>query len=132
MSADNFIGVLILTDGYRVIHAGAIDNLWFTNVPEAEFGRWHPVRIFEYFNDSKPVFTKEDADIEIAKLYRKWDYVEYGVLEINMMPYSWDDIVEISKVIIEKELEYELSLPKPIFAEDLYQTKLDLYGVNDD
>jgi hypothetical protein len=133
MSADNCIAVLVLTDGYRVIHAGAINNLWWTNLPVLQV-QDKPVstRVFEYFKDADLVFTKEDMDMRIELLYLEVGYFEYGVVKINMMPYCWDNIVEMAKIQIEKELGYELSLDKPKFAEELYQTKLDLYGVNDD
>lgn len=78
MSADNGIYIAEFSDGFRVIHARAIDNLGFFPIGSpAEEEEWK-----RYFGDAKKFETIEDAQryaFELADEVQQWGYLEYGI-----------------------------------------------------
>ena len=98
MSADNGIYVLKLKDQYRVIHAAAIDNLWwdFTKMSGSS-DSLVPTRLVEYFEESKKLFTKDDVDKEIERLSELVEWTEYGVCHMDCSPMvTWDALVSLA------------------------------------
>ncbi|MFA5398367.1 MAG: hypothetical protein WC346_20310 [Methanogenium sp.] len=74
MSADNGIYIAKFPEGYRVIHAQAIDNIDF--FPEGTVERRNVLR--EYFESSKVIKTEEEAWSAARELSKEYDYLEYG------------------------------------------------------
>jgi len=89
MSADNHIAILISTDGYRVIHCQALDNLvWWHTVGAGEHQHEqreeiNPFVLWCYFSGAKVFKTREEAFAYAQTLYRKIGYVEYGICEVS-------------------------------------------------
>ncbi len=84
MSADNGIYIHKFRNGYKVIHAQAIENVywWKENNKWVEKDKINPKILYDYFKDS-PIFKTEDEAYKYAfKLYKEHGYVEYGVCEI--------------------------------------------------
>ncbi|MDD5220608.1 MAG: hypothetical protein PHV11_08585 [Candidatus Bipolaricaulis sp.] len=74
MSADNGIYIAKFPEGYRVIHAQAIDNIDF--FPEGTVERRNVLR--DYFGDSKVIKTEEEAWDVAIELSKEYNYLEYG------------------------------------------------------
>lgn len=95
MSADDGIYILQSKDGYRIIHAQAIENLYWWNIDgkkEHYFaGKLNPKILLDYFGDCEVFKIKEEAYKEADRLYNRYvedfGYVEYG---INFI-YGWED-----------------------------------------
>jgi len=97
MSADNEIYILKSKDGYRLIHAQAIENLNWWNTENKDIKKWehrdelNPQMLSDYFDNSKVYKTEEEVLKEAAKLYNEivedsfW--VEYGISFIR----GWED-----------------------------------------
>lgn len=110
MSADNGIYVLQTKDGFRVIHAQAIDNLcWWENytccnnpisvaidgqeqcyhcgtyLPKHERrDELNPEMLKEYFGESKIFNTQQEAIDESRKMYDEIMNDDYGILEYGI------------------------------------------------
>ncbi len=110
MSADN--GVYLLKTPtlagvfeWRVIHAQAIDNIFYD---EAEHGEGNPKYVVDYFGEA-PVFEKHTQALAFASqiyddiMNDDWGgIVEYGICGIELPhPFSW--YIEKSKTNDEKE-----------------------------
>jgi hypothetical protein len=75
MSADNGIYIAEFSDGFRVVHAQAIDNLnYFPQGSEEEKQEWK-----NYFDGAKLFATKEAAILYAHELASEYDVLEYGV-----------------------------------------------------
>ena len=127
MSADNCIVIVSLADGYMVRHLQAVENLWFCLSQEKFLPSPVVTRIFEYFHDINPIFSKEEVDVAVENLNKEISFIEYGTVEISLLPLTWDDVVELAKGVIEKELESQEDLPENFTR--LMETKLLLYDV---
>lgn len=104
MSADNGIYILKTKDQYRVIHAQAIENLWWSYIDMDNEDEIVPTRIIEYYNDSL-VFTDETKVQKVANIMLKnFPYVEYGIQTIKVNK-TWDEIVNEAKELAPKEIE---------------------------
>ena len=93
MSADNGIYILQAKDGYRVVHAQAIENLWWWD-DGTEDKRWklNPKYIFDYFGNCKVLKSRQEALAEATKIYdelmkSEMPIVEYGIQSID----GWED-----------------------------------------
>lgn len=114
MSADNGIYILVTKGEYRVIHAQAIENLWWWERDEGSLkdGRkLNPKRVIQYFGKAKVFRTNEAAWNEARKLYKKImqsdiPVLEYGVQEIT----DWED-KEFPK--LKKHFECNYCSPEP-------------------
>jgi len=89
MSADNGIYILESKDGFRVIHAQSIGNLWYWdnhNITEL-----NPKYILSYFGEAKLISDEGDAFKEAKKLYEQIASegfpIEYGIVPIS----GWED-----------------------------------------
>ena len=84
MSADNGIYILQTKDGYRVVHAQAIENIY-------RDGRFHLQSVVNYFGRCNVLITEQEAWGEAKILYNEImndDYcpiLEYGVSFIKGM-----------------------------------------------
>lgn len=91
MSADNGVYILQSLDGFRVIHAQAIENLYWWEIEDCGkmVDRLNPQELKRYFGKCKVFSTKEEADKEAQKIYdeiMKDDFcpiVEYGISYIK-------------------------------------------------
>lgn len=78
MSSDNGIYIAKFKDGYRVIEAGAIDNLTFYpngSVEEKEIWR-------QYYGNAKVYKSKLDALAAAIEISNE-TYTEYGVVDLG-------------------------------------------------
>lgn len=104
MSADNGIYILNTKDSYRVIHAQAIDNLYYS--PLQNFGaELVPTRVIEYFGNCRYTRDKEAAYRVAEQMAKKYPVLEYGINLIES-PKSWKQIVIAAKELAQKELQY--------------------------
>ena len=92
MSADNGIYILKANDGYRVVHAQAIENLWWWDEGTgSEKGELNPKYIYDYFYRCPLLKTKEAALSYADMLYNdimdSGFYTEYGIQYID----GWED-----------------------------------------
>lgn len=82
MSADNGIYYAKFPDGYRVIHAQTIDNLFFYEPGSKQ----EQEVIYDYFKDAK-VFPSLTAVLQEAqRLANLIDYTEYGIVDLGDLP----------------------------------------------
>jgi len=105
MSADNGIYILECKDQYRVIHAQAIDNLYWTFL-DGMMSVDKPVstRIVEMYGDSR--YTR---DINMARniafsMEKRHPILEYGVSSIRVNK-TWYEIVQEAKKLAPLEIE---------------------------
>ncbi len=85
MSADNGIYIAKFTDGFRVIHALAIDNLTYYPENSWEYNE----EIKNYFHNAKR-FDTEDEAVKFAWEYSKtFDILEYGICDLGNLPKTW-------------------------------------------
>jgi hypothetical protein len=82
MSADNGIYIAKFPDGWRVIHAQAIDNI-----------NYHPKGSKAYFETLNQYFggamlypVEDDAWKFARQLLKQYSYVEYGIQYIDELP----------------------------------------------
>ena len=92
MSADNGIYILQSKDGWRVIEAQAIDNLWWDDYYKEIRTVLNPDMLLEYFGKCEVLKTKEEAMILATELYEEimnsdFPICEYGISFI----YGWED-----------------------------------------
>lgn len=87
MSADNGIYIAEFSDGFRVIHAQAIDNIGY--FPPGSTERRDMLE--EYFGPAKIIPTKRDAVIEAKHQAREilsnrhWAILEYGIVDLGRL-----------------------------------------------
>lgn len=104
MSADNGIYILRCKDQFRVIHAQAIDGVYWSHI-DGTHDRLVPSRVVEFWGDSK--YTRDEY--VALKIAHKWcgslSVCEYGV---NIITYNktWKHIVEDAKDYALLELEH--------------------------
>ena len=97
MSADNGIYILQSKDGFRVIHAQCIENLWWWEKENTNPKQWerrnelNPKELINYFGNSKVFRTEKEVFKEAKKLYKEIEYnyyiVEYGICFVR----GWED-----------------------------------------
>ena len=105
MSADNGIYILKTKDQYRVIHAMAIDNLYWSLLDEKMHDELIPTRIVEYYGESR--YTRDFEKSQKVAFAMANDYfpiLEYGIriLQVNK---TWKRIVEEAKEMVKLEIE---------------------------
>lgn len=82
MSADNGIYILKTKDGFRVIHAQAIENVTY----EPNEDGWNPYEIWAYFHRVAPFTELKAALARAHQLYKEHiahGPVEYGVCDLD-------------------------------------------------
>jgi len=102
MSSDNAVVVLKLSDQFRVKHAGALDNLYWSyglNSPSDEI---LPHRVFEYFKDAKKFESADEAMLQAIKTYEKTGLVEYGIVELEINK-TWSAILKKARTLVAEE-----------------------------
>ncbi len=75
MSADNGIYIHKFTDGFRVVHSQAIENIYW----EADESGYNGRELWQYFKDSPVYQTRAEALEAASKLYDDIDILEYGM-----------------------------------------------------
>lgn len=102
MSADNYICLLKCTDGYRVAHCQALENLYywptgkisneksfnpdtgkFEDMEEYEERTEINPEILKDFFKHSPILTEEEAEKVAIQLEKEIGYVEYGIVDIK-------------------------------------------------
>jgi len=79
MSADNGIYIHKFRSGYKVIHAQAIDNIYWKRGNK----KYNYRILYEYFKDASTFKTMPDAMSYALDLNKKIDYMtEYGICEV--------------------------------------------------
>lgn len=103
MSADNGIYILKTKDQYRVIHAQAIENLYYSHLNSYN-SELFPTRIVEYYGDCR--YTRDfDKAMKVATaMERRVGYTEYGI-KIFHINKTWNQIVKETKELAIKEIE---------------------------
>ena len=92
MSADNGIYILEAKDGYRVIHAQAIENLWWWKEDDDFRPEINPAVLYDYFHEAEVLTDKLAALAKAEAMYSTimnsdFPMVEYG---IGFIP-GWDN-----------------------------------------
>jgi len=82
MSADNGVYVLQTSDGFRVAHAQAIENIFEYNPPNFS-ENLDPEMAREYFKGSSVYSSYEAAMEHAVKVLRRVPVCEYGVQFID-------------------------------------------------
>jgi len=89
MSADNGIYIAEFPDGFRVIHAQAIENLYFYEEGSKE---WHDT-IDGYFKESKVLKTEKEARKTAQEMNKKitdeYLFTEYGICSIGFFNHKF-------------------------------------------
>lgn len=93
MSADNGIYIAKFTDGYRVVHAQAIDNCFWEGYSEEEK---HAERIL-YFAASQNYSSLEEAYEQAIVLAQSIGYTEYGICELTFNHPFFDKVNSVEE-----------------------------------
>ncbi len=104
MSADNGIYILKTKDQYRVIHAQAIENLYWSFITENEVHIIVPTRIIEYFGKSKYTSNYDLVKTIAFSMAKKIPVLEYGIKEIEV-DQTWNQIVKEAKELALLEIK---------------------------
>lgn len=106
MSADNGIYILCLKDDFRVIHAQAIDNLWWSMETMNETDKINPIEVISYFKNARVFDNMPDAMNYAVKLYEEHSIVEYGICPIDdLHEFTWEQILQQAKEIAKIEID---------------------------
>lgn len=109
MSADNGIYILRLRDDKcRVIHAQAIDNLWWDFTARSRVKDLVPTRVVHYFGQceelSYPEALIKAHEMEEEIMNSDFPILEYGVSVIRCN-LTWDELIKAAKEHAKKEIE---------------------------
>ena len=109
MSADNGIYILEMKDQARVIHAQAIENLWWSDLSNREVTNMVPTRIVEYYGSAEPMTIDEayDKAKDIYDEIMNDDFcpiVEYGICRFKIKK-TWVQIVKEAKRLAPREIK---------------------------
>lgn len=104
MSADNGVYILETRDQYRVIHAQAIENLYWCQVERKSTDFLISTRLVEYFGNVRYTRNKETAHRIANAIARKTPILEYGIKMFSINK-TWNQIVKEAKEIAPLEIE---------------------------
>ncbi len=105
MSADNGIYILKTKDQYRVIHAQAIDNLWYSHFTKSNVSEeMVPTRIVDYFGDCKYTRNQKLARKIASNMANHTSILEYGIIEFEINK-TWSQIIKEAKEVAQKEID---------------------------
>ena len=105
MSADNGIYILECKDQYRVIHAQAIENLYWTFLDGMKTtDHLIPTRIVEMYGKSKYTRNKDIARNIAFSMAERTPILEYGISTIKTNKF-WNQIVREAKELAPKEID---------------------------
>ena len=92
MSADNGIYILQSSDGYRVIHTQAIENLWWWGDEPKTESEINPKYLKSYFGKAPTFKTRNEAWDEALRMYNEIMNGDFPILEygICIIP-GWED-----------------------------------------
>ena len=103
MSADNGVYILKTKDQYRVIHAQAIENLYWTPLKNGLHGEFIATRLVEYFGHTR--YTRDfDTAMRVANAIAKDKYLEYGIVVLKIDK-KWSTVLNEAKELAPKEIE---------------------------
>lgn len=111
MSADNAILFLELKDQFRVVEGFALDNLYWSYLNTCHSGELVSARVFEYFNNSKKFTSKEEALLFASKLYNKQEFVEYGIVPLQLNK-TWGQLLKTAREELNDEKMFVLNNPE--------------------
>ena len=104
MSSDNGIYILNLKDQSRVIHAQAIDNLWWSFVTfDSNSDTFVPTRLVEYFGGATPR-TKSATKRKAFAMADDYPILEYGISVFDIDK-TWEELVYEAKELAELEIK---------------------------
>lgn len=103
MSADNGIYIGKFKDGYKVIHASAIDNLEYHHNNQISGYNW--AAVYDYYK-SVPLLTKEQAQAKAFELEDTLAIVEYGISTLDFSQYTWNEIILMAKEKAREEIPF--------------------------
>jgi len=78
MSADNGIYLHKFRKGWKVIHAQAIENIYWQKGEK----KYNYNILYSYFKHSPWFKTKEEALEYAFKLHKEYEWTEYGICEV--------------------------------------------------
>jgi len=86
MSADNGIYILQTKDGFRVIEAQAIENLWYWGWEDGPGSGLNPRYLKKYFGKAERFCTEEEAWKEASRLFKEIMDGDFPILEYGITP----------------------------------------------
>ena len=104
MSADNTICVFNFKDQSRVVHAQAIENLWWDYKTFSEKENFVPTRVFEYCNGGRSFSNSQLASDYAFQMLESLPVVEYGVQRFDIDK-TWQELVFDAKEHAKVEIE---------------------------
>lgn len=104
MSADNGIYILKLKDQYRIIHAQAIENLWWSHLDNKKHGEMIPTRIYERYSNSPPINNLETTYQTVFEMAQSCTILEYGI-QMFELDKTWEQIIKEAKEYAKLEIE---------------------------
>lgn len=111
MSADNGIYILKTKDQYRVIHAQAIENIYWEHGNRDAYyynkrhERYVPTRVVEYWGNCKYTRSGKVAQQIAETMLKEIGFVEYGIHTFTYNK-TWKHIVEDARKMAKVEIRY--------------------------
>ena len=96
MSADNGIYILKTGSGSRVIHAQAIENIYWDCMVGRESTLPLSFNLVHYFHDAEEM-PHPQALVKANEMAEECPILEYGVSVLPSTSLSWDEIVAIAR-----------------------------------
>jgi hypothetical protein len=104
MSSDNGVYILNLKDQSRVIHAQAIDNLWWSFLTfDSSADGLVATRVVDYYVGALPM-SKEDALKEAIELSNSVSILEYGICGFDIDK-TWEELILEAKEMAVLEIQ---------------------------
>ena len=105
MSADNGIYILKTKEGqHRVIHAQAIENLWWSFTKMGTGETICPTRVVELFGDCQYTYNRNIGRSIAFSMAGNISILEYGIREIYI-DMTWNEIIKEAKINAVDEIE---------------------------
>jgi hypothetical protein len=106
MSADNGIYILEYSDGYRVIHRSAIDNLYWHFSKGGMFNELNPCEVLASYGKEEEFKTLHGVLNKAREIYDDLDICEYGIQFItDFKGVNWYQITLMARGYAETELK---------------------------
>lgn len=116
MSADNGIYILQTSDGYRVAHLQAIENLFWANGEEQSLPQ--PNNMIDMFGECQIFKTSEEAYFEAERIYRKVMESDCPVIEYGICFLNYPQVTFPSEKVVTSETEtwfnYNIKVEKEV------------------
>lgn len=108
MSSDNGVYILVTTTGagseYRVIHAQAIENIYWDDEIKGFGEKPNLFEVWRYFRNAEVYGEKDEALKYASDLFKQQQICEYGIEIIDVISDKyWSEIV----VVAQKDPDYK-------------------------